>query len=423
MTNATTTAITPVLTAEEKAKQAALTLQFARQSIGFHFGLPVEADMEKDNNIIVGKNGIFRVVRTPVATLTTQIAKMETGYTVPGLQDLVQGVELKVPKIPFKYWLMCLSFYKDVHKKDATEASVLFFWNHTGGEVCKFYEDGAPVKGLIEDGNLIVYCPVQKNQGGLSEFHEDGMVDWLRENTTPLLETHSHHTMDAYFSPTDDANENANQFYGVFGKITDAQPKFAFRFCSGKHKVNYDPWVLFEAPVVKSITQVIMGDIVVDMEQKAAFAGPWPMLQYPDDWMGQHTKKTYVTTYPTKYRGDIGQYIAGQTEWCYVKERYVPIGEGQKKTWGTQSTTPTTGGNTRSTPTGSGVAAAEVVGTNGQKKFVIETETSVVELVSPQNIVSKFTKDTIARLVTSLSDAGYDFFIYAGIVEGMYERL
>jgi len=169
-----------------------LTQLLAGQLVGKHFGPQDPEAYDKPTNIVVAKNGVFRVVKTPVALFITQIAEVKKDQQIPGLPEMKEGVQLLIPKIPFKYWLQTLSFYRDVYNKDKTEASVLFFWNHDNVELPTHYTDNTPVKGLTQDGQLIIYCPRQKNSSGLSDFTGDGMVNWLREHTTPLLETHSH---------------------------------------------------------------------------------------------------------------------------------------------------------------------------------------------------------------------------------------
>ncbi|MDK2600478.1 hypothetical protein QO179_23560 [Bacillus stercoris] len=212
-----------------------------------------------------------------------------------------EGPELLIPKIPMKYLLMVLSFYREIHKKDGTEASVLFFWNHDSLPLPTKYQDQSEVKGLIEDGQLVIYCPIQENSSTLSEFGDDGMVSYLRDNCTPLCETHSHHTMDAFWSGTDNANENMTQFYGVWGKINDAQPKFLFRWVSGESKVNIDPSILFDYPIVETktvITKTVPGfePEVTEKVEYESFKGPWENIDVPEDWIGQHKKK-YAYSY------------------------------------------------------------------------------------------------------------------------------
>lgn len=292
-------------------QKLSLTELLAAQTQGRFFGPQPPEAYEKPTNIVVAGNGIFRVVKTPIALFKVKIEDTKT--PIPGLKDMEEGPELLIPKIPVKYLTMILTFYRDVHAKDKTEASALFFWNHNDVELPTNYEpttyqknrgeSGDPVKGIIQDGKLIVYCPQQKNSSGLSEFGDDGMVNYLREHCTPLCETHSHHTMGAFWSGTDDANENMTQFYGVWGNIDKDQPNFLFRWVCGDKKINIEPSILFDIPQietktitnVKTITTIPGQEPIVEEETEEevvseSFKGPWERVEAPEDWMGQHSK-------------------------------------------------------------------------------------------------------------------------------------
>ena len=299
-----------------------LTAQLAAQMQGRHWGPQAPEAYDKPTNIVVARNGIFRVVKTPIALFKKKLSDIPAASAIPGLEAMEEGPELLIPKIPGKYLAMVLTWYREIYQKDKTEASVLFFWNHDDVEIPAHYEptqvqknqgkvDGDPVKGLLVDGKLVVYCPQQKNSSGLSEFGDDGMVEWLRANMTGLLETHSHHTMNAFWSGTDNANENATQFYGVWGKILDKDPKFLFRWVAGDAKIDIDYNILFDMPETK-ITTVVTTEApgqepVVTTEVKTQpFSGPWPDVAPPEDWTGQHRKSYYApktTTYAGKYNG------------------------------------------------------------------------------------------------------------------------
>lgn len=179
-----------------------LTDQLAGQLLGKHIGpQPTEA-YDKPMNIVFASNGVFRVAKTPVALFKSKVADIPATANIPGVGRMEEGPELLIPKIPLKYLIQVLSFYRDVHKKDGTEASTLFFWNHNNVKLPTHYQPtaaqtrlnqpGDEVKGLSEDGQLVIYCPQQVNSGSLSEFHEDGMVNYLREHCQGLCEIHSH---------------------------------------------------------------------------------------------------------------------------------------------------------------------------------------------------------------------------------------
>lgn len=130
-------------------------------------------------------------------------------------------------------------------------------------------------------------------------------------------------TMGAFFSGTDDANENMNQFYAVWGKVTDNEPQFAFRWVCGDKKVVCEPDLLIDWPSLtyteetKTFTKkrlaVLDADDVVDIETKVPeekehegvsyiertelIKGPFKEVPYPEDWNAQHSVKSYAQTH------------------------------------------------------------------------------------------------------------------------------
>lgn len=297
---------------------AELMAQIMMQSQGRFFGPPADISEYKSSNLVTAKNGVFTVRKTPIALFVTETVKFDKKDYINGLPEMEAGPQLLIPKIPFKYHQMVLAFYREVHDKDKTEASVLFFWNHNNISLPKTYENGQPINGLIEDGQLIIYCPTQVNSSTLSDFTSDGMVNYLRQYCAPLMETHSHHTMDAFWSGTDNANENYTQFYGVWGKIKDDNPKFLFRWVCGNDKVDIDESVLIDIPpIVTTVTTKTMfpGGIMEPVETTETklenFRGPWPVVEFPSDWYAQHEKEVYVApkSYGSKKSyGNYGSY-------------------------------------------------------------------------------------------------------------------
>jgi hypothetical protein len=427
--------------AAKAASLAALKAQLAGQLVGHHFGAPTNPEAyNKPTNIVTAENGVFRVVKTPIAIFKTQLAETtkvgKTGtatHKIPGTAPMTEGVELSVPKIPFKYWLQVFNFYKDVDTKDKTEASVLFFWNTNDEDLPDEYTDGSKVKGLTIDGKLIIYCPRQKNSAGLSEFGHDGMVEYLRKHTTPLLETHSHHTMNAYFSGTDDANENMNQFYAVYGKIQSAEPAFAFRFCSGEHKIECDPTVLFDFPQIKKTTRVVQEFVGVEgvepnVEEKVVtenYKGPWPVVAYPEDWMEQHSKSTVtVRDYGYNYgksgggAGSKSPSTGGHWDNYYDDyDYYDQYGYGASPgSYGHAS-----GGRGSEDKNHSGSNASK---NNALKKTSETDATETIEVgetkveIYATEIANTFSETEVKELVTELCEYGYDHVLLDIIKEG-----
>lgn len=425
---------------------AALRAQFGATIAGHHFHKGdhmFDAYAEKPVNYVVAKNGMFRVTVKPIGVFASKIGEAPKANSIPGLVDIKEGVTLRIPKIPFDCWLQILSWYRDVHKKDGTEASVLFFWNYNNVQVPRQYAanaDGTPgrlIKGITEVGQLIMYCPEQVNSGALSNFTADGMVKWLRENTAGLCETHSHHTMGAFWSGTDDQNENMTQFYGVYGQIFQSSPAFLFRYVHGDDKTNISMWELFEKPKVTTISHVELGGKIIEIKGTSDYSGPWPAIEYPEDWMAQHSKNSYVGTnyggngyggygaqgrggsYGSGYGygggahtqhsgsayGGTGQYDPEDAEeywWSQpsshrnrhqARPQIVELEEGKKKeTSGAQAVTQS-------------LTNREIV-----LRKVVDTPTSSVEIISTEAL-SPWAQDQVEDLIHNLSESGYDHFM------------
>jgi hypothetical protein len=399
-----------------------LTAMLAAQTQGRFFGPQAPEAYDKPTNIVVAGNGIFRVVKTPVALFKAKISDIPAGSRIPGLQDMQEGPELLIPKIPLKYLIMVLTFYKDVYAKDKTEASALFFWNHNEEELPKVYTDNTEVKGLIEDGQLIIYCPQQKNSGSLSEFGEDGMVNYLREHCTPLCETHSHHTMDAFWSGTDNANENMTQFYGVWGKILNDEPKFLFRWVCGDKKIDIDPSVLFDIPQIEIKTTVTTTVPVEGFEptveekvEYKAFKGPWQRIEAPEDWMGQHRKSWTGYTYKGGKTGGTQTPSGGGRAYDYGYDEYYD-GYGAYGYGGYR----TGGGHTDKDSTYDAVSKAAKKNLGTESEVSDETRTSVDLFIDKAMAEDKSVADieeTVRVLVEELIDLGYDHIISDTIQE------
>jgi hypothetical protein len=406
----------PKATAEDFADLRAQMAARMASHVAFKDGMTLEQIATSPVNYVTAKNGVFRVSATPVAFFATLLYKSEAKKIVPGLQDLKPGPTLRIPKIPFEHWVQVLSYYRDVYAKDKTEASVLFFWNDRNVDIPPTYTDGKPIDGVLQVGQLILYCPKQKNSAGLSNFTGDTMVPWLRKETTPLLETHSHHTMGAFWSGTDDANENMNQFYGVYGTITAAKPAFLFRYVHGDDKTNIDMSELFEKPSVKTVSHVTIGDKVLEIESQGDYDGPWPALQYPEDWMTQHSVSYAVSpSYPygkgggqanlnqgggTRYGGAgsvddhwwNSDYDYGDPRYDYrngnrPQTHLTPV-DGQKKTHGSALST-----------------------TKDLVLTTIETETASVDILT-RIALSSYAQGQIEGLINAICKAGYDQFFY-----------
>lgn len=184
-------------------------------------------------------NGVFRFSKS--LSVRHNVLYDETS-TPEYIDKNLNQFELKVPKIPYKYYTMLIDWYRDIQKKHQTEACLVFFWNTDNVEIpTELFEEHKD--GIIIDGQLVVYCPLQWNHGTVSKFSYENydtgrrvaklpeMFQWFETNMDLLMETHSHHTMNAYWSNEDDTNERGrkSRLYSVYGYITKNAPKHEVR--------------------------------------------------------------------------------------------------------------------------------------------------------------------------------------------------
>lgn len=138
------------------------------------------------------------------------------------------------------------------------------------------------------------------------------MIFILKESMKNFLGNKTN-SMSAFWSSTDDANENMTQFYGVYGRVDKEEIEFKFRYVSGNHKIDVDPTVLFDWPLIETRSVIetkvmtslshaeFMKDIVepepyIESEEEVSvdlYYGPFPNVDYPEDWKDQHTAETY----------------------------------------------------------------------------------------------------------------------------------
>ena len=190
-------------------------------------------------------------------------------------------------KIPLQVFHQIRAFFQKVCEThgQALEAHCYILWNQTDG--------------------YHVFVPEQTVSGGTVEFSYSG----LPAGSAIVVDIHSHGSMSAFFSGTDDTNDkNHIYFSGVIGKVNTDKPEVTFRFN------------MFE--VKRPAT---LGDIFCESQIP---------VTVPDEWMDKVKKRSYGgTTYtPGSWMG---------TDWGRDKDDW--------RNWG-KTAGLTQGNNSVSTP-------------------------------------------------------------------------
>jgi PRTRC genetic system protein A len=198
---------------------------------------------EKENPIIKHHKlrGQNRYIRLAVTSLPTNYKS----------EKIVQEVNfLPAGKIPVELFDQVVAFFKQVMevKKSELEAMIWICWDQENGY------------------HLIV--PDQRVSKASASY------DWasLPAGKTIVADIHSHNTMGAFFSGTDNRDDQSNiGFSGVVGRLKDANPQTVWRFNYRAQKLECDLDDIFTMPAR-------------------------PEVAVPEDWISKIQTPTYNTT-------------------------------------------------------------------------------------------------------------------------------
>lgn len=215
----------------------------ARQNTGFltDANWPDLNNIEKPINYIVRRDGLWELRRSRAGVFCIQREKFAT--PLPGFPE-EQNVEFgrsHFGKIPLDLFKEILAFFKSICDESKDEAYIQTFWDP-------------------ENNRYFNHVPSQRVSGASVNFERDTEL----EARCPLvLETHSHNTMSAFFSGTDNADEKSDRFFGVIGKLNQSTPEMLFSFVCGGKRVT------------------VPRDAIFDEE---------PEVSFPSDWKSRITK-------------------------------------------------------------------------------------------------------------------------------------
>lgn len=162
-------------------------------------------------SIVASRDGRLYEVRE---TEYMRIAVSKTD--VAGLEDVHEGVTLKLPKIPGSFLAATVAFFRYYSEKKV-EALVYTYWNRATYS----YE---------------LVCPEQKVNTEEVVSYIEPIYDSDREM---VMGIHSHYHMDAFFSPVDDHNDQAFKVYGVIGRL-DLPYGIHVKFRAGYNGQHFD---------------------------------------------------------------------------------------------------------------------------------------------------------------------------------------
>jgi len=141
------------------------------------------------------------------------------------LREVKAGFTPALPPIPLKHLQDILGFFKMMAQDGSKEALANIYWDK-------------------QDEVFITDIPQQT----VSIFAVKGEINPAYDNERYIhfMDVHSHHTMKAFFSEIDDADEKATRVYAVIGNVLSYFPEIKVRISNGGKFLNIEPSIVFE---------------------------------------------------------------------------------------------------------------------------------------------------------------------------------
>lgn len=229
----------------------------------------------------------FRVVPYGVVSEKVDGEPLVAGpMELPPLPPL--KIWLNTPKIPWASYARIIAFFRAVYAKEKSEAIIRVFWDP---------------RDVAVEQRWILHCPEQKVSGGHVDHKDDFDSDGKLRHVADI---HSHNTMPAFFSGTDDADEKkAVRLYGVVGNLLQPIPASSWRAWTGKKFEELDLTDVVELPTDEELTLTVkfplrkmaaekggLKDFSVDSEALTSALLPG---DFPLEWMEKINPKGFMT--------------------------------------------------------------------------------------------------------------------------------
>ena len=195
------------------------------------------SDNIKDERPLVKKtimagNGIFEEQKSWLGKSLKKVNDYEIGKEYPFLNESVEIDLIKeFPLIPKKALETVIKWYSYITDKNGEEAQVIFY--RKNGKNNEFTLDDNSKMNLKEvpgikfwNDEIFSYTPIQNNSAALTSVSKtDKYYEALNRGYGLYVETHSHNSMNAFRSSTDEKYSYNDGIQLVFGKLNTENPE------------------------------------------------------------------------------------------------------------------------------------------------------------------------------------------------------
>lgn len=222
-------------TPQTLVKKPSLAVLMARQNSEFYTDSewPNITELTKEITYVLRRDGLYEIRKNSAGIFVSQREKFT--HNLPGFtkEETKEGFFMNFGKIPYDLFQEILGFFKAICDESKDEVYVQTFWD--------------PAAGVYFN-----YVPKQVVSGASVRYDRD--ID-LEKRCVLVLETHSHNTMNAFFSGTDNADEKADRFFGVIGELNKSTPAMLFSYVCGGKRVLIDMGGIFNIGASKDFSE------------------------------------------------------------------------------------------------------------------------------------------------------------------------
>ena len=189
-------------------KRTAIQKLFEKSEWGSYLG-EIPEQVEKNSNLCLFGDGQWILRKNQIGIFCRK-------YKPDGIPGLEDGPEpffkFGLPKIPLNILKQQVSFYRAVMREHRNaEAYSIVMYDKT-------------------EERYFLVVPKQRVSGAAVSYAQDDLrKDYPSDRYIEVISGHSHNSMGAFFSGTDDADEKADMIYMVMGKLDQPSPKFRIR--------------------------------------------------------------------------------------------------------------------------------------------------------------------------------------------------
>lgn len=174
----------------------------------------------------IARNGIFETKDSSwVGGYVKKVSDyvLSTSNLIPEMEESFYMKKLEL--LPLKAFAAVYKFYKEVCDLNGNEAQINFYINEKNLETINVDGEDMVLKDIpgidFWTDNIFSYVPIQKNSAALTTT-TDPIYYALRAQTKAHIETHSHNTMSAFKSGTDEKNSDIEGLQLVFGRLNSS---------------------------------------------------------------------------------------------------------------------------------------------------------------------------------------------------------